>query len=109
MAFLSKWIGKNNVLDGQLTHPVKYSYDTNVALSAVHPSRKFPTTINQNTQVDNRLVFGVLYAIVFGISIWLLAFHPESPTNWMVYPLLAAAVCSGLVQIALHSRGKRLS
>lgn len=62
--------------------------------------------IDGNTQIPNIIVFGALYAIVFGISIWLLAFHKESPTNWILYVLMAVAVLVGLVQLALNSRKK---
>ena len=60
--------------------------------------------INKHTQIPNILVYGVLYAVVFGISIWLLAFKPESPTNWILYPLLGVAVLMGVVKFALHVR-----
>ena len=62
--------------------------------------------IDRNTQIPNILVYGVLYAIVFGISIWLLAFHKESPTNWILYVLMTVAVLAGLVHFAIHSRKK---
>jgi hypothetical protein len=60
--------------------------------------------INKDTQIPNILVYGVLYAVVFGISIWLLAFRPESPTNWILYPLLGVAVLVAVVHFALHRR-----
>lgn len=60
--------------------------------------------IDRNKQIPNMVVYGVLYAIVFGISIWLLAFHKESPTNWILYVGMIAAVLAGLVKFALHSR-----
>jgi hypothetical protein len=59
--------------------------------------------INRNKQIPNLVVYGVLYAIIFGISIWLLAFHKESPTNWVLYVALALAVLAGLVKFALHA------
>jgi len=62
--------------------------------------------INRNTQIPNMIVYGALYAVVFGISIWLLAFHKESPTNWILYVIMAWAVLAGLVKFALHSRTK---
>jgi hypothetical protein len=60
--------------------------------------------INKDTQIPNILVYGVLYAVVFGISIWLLAFRPESPTNWILYPLLGVAVLVAVVHFDLHRR-----
>lgn len=60
--------------------------------------------IDKNTQIPDILVFGVLYAVVFGISIWLLAFHKENPTNWILYPMIGAAVLAGLVKFVLHAR-----
>ena len=52
--------------------------------------------IDKNKQIPDTLVFGVLYAVVFGISIWLLVFHKENPTNWILYPMIGAAVVAGL-------------
>jgi uncharacterized membrane protein YdjX (TVP38/TMEM64 family) len=60
--------------------------------------------VNGNTQIPNIIVYAVLYAAVFGISIWLLVFHNESPTNWLLYPMMIWAVLAGLVKFALHSR-----
>jgi len=60
--------------------------------------------IDQNKQIPNMVVYGALYAIVFGISIWLLAFHKESPTNWILYVVMGLAVLAGLIKFALHSR-----
>jgi len=62
--------------------------------------------INRNTQIPNMIVYGILYAIVFGISIWLLAFHKESPTNWVLYVLMTVAVLMGLAKFALQLRKK---
>ena len=62
--------------------------------------------INRNSQIPNMLVYGVLYAIVFGISIWLLAFHKENPTNWMLYVLMTMAILAALVKFALNLRKK---
>ena len=60
--------------------------------------------IENNKQIPNKVVYGVLYALIFGISIWLLAFHRESPGNWILYFGMALAVLAGLVKFALHSR-----
>lgn len=59
--------------------------------------------VNGNTQIPNIIVYAVLYAIVFGISIWLLIAHSESPTNWQVYVLMIGAVLAGAIQFAVHS------
>jgi DMSO reductase anchor subunit len=63
--------------------------------------------INRNKQIPNMIVYGALYAIIFGISIWLLAFHKESPTNWILYVAMIVAALVGLVKFALHSRKKQ--
>jgi predicted membrane channel-forming protein YqfA (hemolysin III family) len=60
--------------------------------------------VNGNTQIPNIIVYAVLYAAVFGISIWLLVFHDESPTNWVLYIAMIWSVLAGLVKFALHSR-----
>ena len=62
--------------------------------------------INRNTQIPNKIVYGALYAVIFGISIWLLAFHKESPTNWFLYVIMAGAILAGLVKFVLHSQTK---
>jgi len=62
--------------------------------------------INRNTQIPNLIVYGVLYAVLFGVSIWLLAFHKENPTNWVLYVLMTVAVLMGLAHFALHLRKK---
>ena len=60
--------------------------------------------IDMKKEVPNVIVYSVLYAAIFGISIWLLFFHPESPTNWLLYPMMIWSVLAGLVKFALHSR-----
>jgi len=64
-------------------------------------------TDKKNTQIPDMLVFAVLYVVIFGVSIWLLAFHKESPTNWILYVLMSAAVVMGLLKLALNSRKGR--
>jgi len=59
--------------------------------------------VNRHTQIPNIIVYAVLYAIVFGISIWLLIAHSDSPTNWQVYVLMIGAVLSGAILFARHS------
>jgi hypothetical protein len=60
--------------------------------------------IDRNKQIPNIIVYGILYAIIFGVSIFLLAFHKESPTNWILYVGMIVAALAGLVKFALHSR-----
>ena len=60
--------------------------------------------MNMKTRIPNLAVYSALYAAIFGISIWLLVFHPESPTNWVLYIMMIGSVLAGLVKFALHSR-----
>ena len=60
--------------------------------------------MNMNMRIPNLVVYFALYAAIFAISIWLLVFHPESPTNWVLYILMIVSVVAGLVKFALHSR-----
>ena len=62
--------------------------------------------IDMNTQIPNMAVYVTLYALVFGISIWLLVFHPESPHNWFLYVAMIVSVLAGLVK-ALHARKRQ--
>jgi len=62
--------------------------------------------INRNIQIPNVIVYLGVYAVLFGISIWLLVFHPESPNNWFLYVGMVWAVLAGLVKFALHLRKK---
>jgi len=55
-------------------------------------------------QIPNMVVYLALYAVVFGISIWLLAFHDESPTNWVLYVAMIVSILAGLVKFALYTR-----
>ena len=52
------------------------------------------------------IVYLALYAAIFGISIWLLVFHP-SPTDWVLYVGLIYSVLAGLIKFALHTRKKQ--
>ena len=63
--------------------------------------------MNMNKGIPNLVVYSALYAALFGISIWLLVFHPESPTNWLLYPMMIWSVLAGLVKFALHLRKRR--
>jgi uncharacterized membrane protein YdjX (TVP38/TMEM64 family) len=73
-----------------------------VSLPKIHTG-DIAMRINRNTQIPNTIVYVVLYAIVFGISFWLLIAHSESPTNWQVYVLMIGAVLAGAIQFAVHS------
>ena len=59
--------------------------------------------MNMKKRIPNLVVYSALYAALFGISIWLLVFHPESPTNWVLYIMMIVSVLAGLVKFALHS------
>ena len=58
----------------------------------------------KKTQIPNLIVYSALYVALFGISIWLLVFHPESPNNWFLYFAMVWAVLAGLAKFAWHSR-----
>jgi len=60
--------------------------------------------MNLNMRIPNLVVYFALYTALFAISIWLLVFHPENPTNWILYILMIWAVVGGVVKFALHSR-----
>jgi len=60
--------------------------------------------MNMKKRIPNVVVYCALYAAIFGISIWLLVFHPESPTNSILYIVIIGSVLAGLVKFALHSR-----
>ena len=52
------------------------------------------------------VVYVALYAAVFGISIWLLVFHGESPTNWVLYLAMIGSVLAGLLKFVSHTRNR---
>lgn len=60
-------------------------------------------------QIPNLLVYSVLFAVIFGISLWLLASHPENPTNWILYVGMGVSVLMAMVHLAVYSRGSRRS
>jgi hypothetical protein len=60
--------------------------------------------IDMKKEIPNLVVYSTLYAVLFGISIWLLVFHRESPTNWVLYTGVIGSVLAGLVKFVLHSR-----
>ena len=59
--------------------------------------------VNGNTRIPNIIVYVVLYAILFGVSIWVLLTDRESPTNWLVYGGLIGSVLAGAIKFAVHS------
>ena len=59
--------------------------------------------VNGKTQIPNIIVYAALYAILFGISIWLLIAHRENPTNWLLYVGMGWAVLGGAIKFAVHS------
>jgi len=63
--------------------------------------------IDKNIQIPNMAVYGVLFSLIFGIGIWLLAVQNDSPTNWILYVAMATAILAGLVKFVLHSRGSQ--
>jgi hypothetical protein len=65
---------------------------------------RYSTRTDVKKQIPNMTVYIALYAVVFGISIWLLAFHDESPTNWVLYLAMIVSILAGLVKFALHTR-----
>ena len=64
-------------------------------------------TVNRNTRVPNAIVYGVLYGVIYGISIWLLGFRNDSPTNWILYFGMGVAVLAGLSKLAVQSSQKK--
>jgi uncharacterized membrane protein YoaK (UPF0700 family) len=63
----------------------------------------------QKIQIPNIAIYATLYAIIFGISIWLLVAHRESPTNWLLYVAMIGSVLAGLIKVAAHLGRRRLS
>jgi membrane protein YdbS with pleckstrin-like domain len=64
--------------------------------------------INRDAQIPNVLVYVILYAVVFGISFWVLLFHPESSTNWIMYVAMTVAILGAVIKLALHWRKSRV-
>jgi len=63
--------------------------------------------INRNKQIPNTVVYAALYAVIFGTSTWLLAFHEDSPNNWILYVAMIVAVLTGLVKFCVTLAQKR--
>ena len=59
--------------------------------------------VNGKTRIPNVIVYIVLYAIVFGVSIWVLITDKESPTNWLVYVGMIGSVLAGAIKFAVYS------
>ena len=59
--------------------------------------------VNRNTQIPNIVVYAALYAIIFGVSIWSLIAHRESPSNWLAYAAMIGSVLAGVIKFAAHS------
>lgn len=60
--------------------------------------------VDRKTQIPNLAVYAAIYAVIFGISIWLLIADKESPTNWLLYVMMIGSVLAGLVKFIVHSR-----
>jgi len=60
--------------------------------------------VSGDIQIPNIVVYATLYATIFGVSIWLLMAHKESPTNWLLYVAMIGSVLAGLIKVAVHSR-----
>jgi hypothetical protein len=52
--------------------------------------------MNRNKQVPNVVIYGVLYAVIFDVSIWVLAFHEDSPNKWILYVAMIVMGLNGL-------------
>lgn len=59
--------------------------------------------VNGNTQIPNIIVYAALYAIIFGLGIWVLIADREGPTNWLVYAAMIGSVLAGVIKFAVHS------
>ena len=74
------------------------------ALPSQTPPGDISMKVDRKTQIPNLVVYAAIYAIIFGISIWLLIAHKESPTNWLLYVAMIGSVLAGLVKFIVHSR-----
>ena len=61
---------------------------------------------NRKRAIPSSIVYLALYAAIFAISIWLLVFHKESPTNWVLYIAMIGSVSAGLLKVVTQT-GKR--
>jgi hypothetical protein len=60
--------------------------------------------IDKGPQIPNSLVYGALYVILFGISIWILLVDRDGPTNWILYTAMTVAVLAGLLKLGFRKR-----
>jgi hypothetical protein len=74
------------------------------ALPSQPPTGDISMKVDRKTEIPNLVVYAALYAILFGISIWLLIAHKESPSNWLLYVGMIGSVLAGLVKFIVHSR-----
>ena len=58
--------------------------------------------VNARTQIPNIIVYGALYAIIFGVSIWTLTTDRESPTNWLAYAAMIGSVLLGAIKFGIY-------
>ena len=65
--------------------------------------------LSGNIQIPNIVVYVILYAAIFAISIWLLIAHKDSPTNWLLYVGMGGSVLAALIKFAVHSRRRQRS
>lgn len=63
-------------------------------------------TAFRRIQIPNLVVYAAVYAILFGVSIWLLTAHKDTPNKWFLYVGMIWAVLAGLVKFILYSRKK---
>ncbi len=63
--------------------------------------------VKANTQIPNMVVYAALYAIIFGVCIWVLITDRESPTNWLAYAAMIGSVLAGAIKLAVHSRKRQ--
>ena len=63
--------------------------------------------VEGKTEIPNLVVYAAIYAIIFGISIWLLIAHKESPSNWLLYVAMIWSILAGFVKFIVHSRKRR--
>jgi hypothetical protein len=68
------------------------------------PTGDISMKVDRKTQIPNLVVYAAIYAIIFGISIWMLIAHKENPTNWLLYVGMIGSVLAGLVKLIVHSR-----
>jgi ABC-type uncharacterized transport system permease subunit len=63
------------------------------------PTGDISMKVDRKTQIPNLVVYAAIYAIIFGISIWMLIAHKENPTNWLLYVGMIGSVFGRIGQI----------